>query len=350
LYDAGHYDDDMRIVLISFAVLLGGCDGSKNIDDDDDLGVDAAPLPPDAETVPDHRIVTGQATPIALVADETAVYWLDQGFRDELDNLQLGAILKRPHTGGDPEIIATGIERGWGLAVDDERIYWTALGDHTIRSVRKDGTDPQTLATGRDAPAIAVGGDRVVWRELGAVVSAAKDGSDVQVLDDAVSADALAIAADATHAYWESGPLIARAPLDGSGAIEDVATDRTAERLAVTPTHLFLATTVNEQKGYFVHATRIDLATGVAVDVAHEPGANPELAIAGGTTYLSVEDPTPPVVGALVRAEFAPGPRTTLAAGHPHISAIAVTESDVYWATTDASDPAHGGAISRLAR
>jgi hypothetical protein len=342
----------MRVGLTSVALLLCACEETPPVDDAE---VDAAPLAPDAEPVPDHRIVTGQATPIALVADETAVYWLDQGFRDDLDNPQLGAILKRPHTGGEPEIIATGIERGWGLAIDEERVYWTAPGDHTIHSARKDGTDAQTIATGYDAYAIAVGDARVVWREETAVVSASKDGADVHVLDDAAVAIAPTLAADATYAYWTTSNIsadadVVRAPLDGSGTMEGVATAYIAERLAITPTHLFFAGTTSPQDGYFAVVTRVDLATGVAVNIAREPGANPELAIADGRAYVSVEDPTPPVVGALIRADFDTGPRTTLAADQPHISGVAVTSEYVYWATFDAEDPAHGGAISRLPR
>jgi hypothetical protein len=359
LYGVGHYAGEMRVCLTSFAVILCACDGGGAAPIGDPVDAAAADaVPPDAEPPPDYRIATGQATPIAIVADETAVYWLNQGFRDELDNVQAGAILKRPHAGGDPEIIATGIERGWGLAIDEERVYWTAPGDHTIRSVRKDGTDAQTIATGYDAYAIAVGSARVVWREETAVVSAAKDGADVQVLDDAAVAIAPTLAADATHAYWTTTDLsanadVVRAPLDGSGTMEGVTNAYIAERVAITPTHLFHAGTTMPQEGYRVVVTRVDLATGVAVNVAREPGANPEIAIAGDTTYVAVDDfydPTPPAIGALIRADFDPGPRTALVADQPHISGVAVTSDYVYWATTDASDLAHGGAISRLPR
>ncbi len=114
-----------------------------------------------------------------LVADQDQLYWITG------PDLSDGAVYRVSVTGGSPVLVASGQVRPHGIAIDDERIYWTVHqnggDDGVIRSAPKAGGAVVDLLSGLSAPSgIAVGGGSVVFTSSavdGAVHRAPSDGS-----------------------------------------------------------------------------------------------------------------------------------------------------------------------------
>lgn len=169
--------------------------------------------------------------PFRIVADETHVYWTDEGTLGQND----GAVRRIPAGGGAVEAIAADLPTPRGLVldmengraksvfwtlfddngtimraevegggsignvetivtgqslpnhltIDDVYIYWTNRGDGTVRRVEKDapaGTAPFELANNQRSPGeIAVDGEFVYWVNEGTSAEMQLDGSVVRL-------------------------------------------------------------------------------------------------------------------------------------------------------------------------
>ena len=58
--------------------------------------------------------------------------------------------------GSDPQVIVTGQDFPYGVAVDANYLYWVNRGDNTVHLANLDGSDPQTLGSGQGAWGLAV--------------------------------------------------------------------------------------------------------------------------------------------------------------------------------------------------
>ncbi len=129
---------------------------------------------------------------------------------------------------GDPlpvELVA-GQQDPRGLALDDDHVYWTDVGDDAVRRVSKEGGAVQDLATKQQGPRnVFVQGDHVYWTnsasgtvlEDGTVNRVLREGGALQIL----AADQVApwgVYVDDEHVYWTSyvdNGQVLRMPKDG---------------------------------------------------------------------------------------------------------------------------------------
>lgn len=148
-------------------------------------------------------------TPASGIAvDATHYYWSskDDGLRSELKSAPMGA-----------ELLVT--DNGWALAVDDERIYYTAADGSVgqLRSVPKTGGDPAALSDFEPMKGVALDEEFVYWAAQagggrpGGIRKVSKGGGDVVEL--ATDPTAALLAVDKACVYWMNHEgLIQRAP------------------------------------------------------------------------------------------------------------------------------------------
>jgi hypothetical protein len=101
-----------------------------------------------------------------IATDAHFVYWME--------GKTVGAIKKKPKTGGDEIMLTQGIDiaRPQSLAADDSSLYWTELGagpgQGAVGKVSKAGGDAHLIATHQIVPqAIAVDGEFAYWVNFG---------------------------------------------------------------------------------------------------------------------------------------------------------------------------------------
>jgi len=102
------------------------------------------------------------AAPGLLAVDSSNVYWmnLDDGTGKN------GSLSWAPLDGSSGDRLAGGFRRAWGIAQDDDHIYWTGGKDCTIARIAKPGGSVDALATGVcQGRGIAVDADNVYWAD-----------------------------------------------------------------------------------------------------------------------------------------------------------------------------------------
>jgi hypothetical protein len=77
-------------------------------------------------------LASGQAGPRAIAVDATAIYWINEGSKDD------GAVMKLPLAGGKPVALATGRTQPTDIAVDGTAVYWTESGPGGVMKTSKD--------------------------------------------------------------------------------------------------------------------------------------------------------------------------------------------------------------------
>ncbi len=99
--------------------------------------------------------------PVALAMDGTTLFWATD---------PAGKILRldRASPGGTPVELASGQANPAGIAVGGDYVYWTNVGDGTVRRVPREGGTVSTIASGQKRPtAIAAAADLVAWTSSG---------------------------------------------------------------------------------------------------------------------------------------------------------------------------------------
>jgi hypothetical protein len=177
-------------------------------------------------------IVATLANAMGLAVDETSVYYGTKGTGPDYHD---GILYKVPKGGGQPAVLATGLNRPLHVVVDDTRVYWTnggdgVLPDGSIESILKTGADRKPITTGAIRPGDpTLAGDLLFWslreKPLGRIVAARKDGTDVapkDIVTGIANANGLQLAG--TTLVWATSPddpsitpTVERANLDGSG-------------------------------------------------------------------------------------------------------------------------------------
>lgn len=155
------------------------------------------------------NLATDQPEPADIKADDTHVFWANQG-RSGMNDGQV----MRARIGGEeaPIAIAAGQAAPFGVALDDEFVYWTnrERGGSVVRARKdSDGNGPFVTISNRGGTthALAVDATHVYWTvrdEIGRVMSAPKDSTGDGPFNELATeqGEVREIAIDATHVYW----------------------------------------------------------------------------------------------------------------------------------------------------
>jgi hypothetical protein len=167
--------------------------------------------------------------PDRTAADATGVYWTNAGTaRDSQD----GSVIVCAQAGCGslgPTVLASGLPRPRGIAIDDAYVYWANEGlstnpnGGTVMRVPKRGGRAETIASQQGAPVYLATDTTTLWwtsRGDGVVMTWSKSGGAAQVFADA-QAGAWDIAVDDSGVYWTTwGPsgAVSMCPKSGCDA------------------------------------------------------------------------------------------------------------------------------------
>jgi hypothetical protein len=135
-----------------------------------------------------------------VAADSSAAYWTDASS---------GTVQSVPASAGQPRTLATGRTGPYGLAVDDQYVYWAdtpfendALTQGSLLRVPKTGGQIVTLATSPEPYFLLVAKGWLYWSDLGGfVLRVPSAGGSVETIADNQLAPA-ALATDGLSLYW----------------------------------------------------------------------------------------------------------------------------------------------------
>jgi hypothetical protein len=134
--------------------------------------------------------------PTEIVADETAVYWIDAGTAGGSD----GKVSRLTVADGTIAQIAANLAGLSQIALDSDFVYWTTSSG-VFRCARVDGMPSEIVGSPVPARGIAVNSSTVFWSlQSGEVDSAPLDGGSVTHL--ATGAAPFHLAADDAALYW----------------------------------------------------------------------------------------------------------------------------------------------------
>ena len=127
-------------------------------------------------------ITGGEATVVApcvqvrgMLSDNHFLYWTEMGEGTK----DAGSVRRVSVSGGPVEVLASGLERPWGIAADDATIYWAENSDRagSINKRAKAGGPVYEIANGQRSPVhLAVDASNVYWgnAETGEVMTVNK--------------------------------------------------------------------------------------------------------------------------------------------------------------------------------
>jgi hypothetical protein len=136
---------------------------------------------------PSKTLVPMQQNPLAVVLDGDYVYWVNAGTLSvsaDKSTIKNGSIKRVEIGGGDPELLANNQAVPYAIAVDQEHVYWTNVGDGRVMRAPKNGGEAVPLATGQSNPvAIVVDSEPgfVYWANAGTAAKSFSDGSIMRV-------------------------------------------------------------------------------------------------------------------------------------------------------------------------
>jgi hypothetical protein len=176
----------------------------------------------------------GAGEPSDLAVEAGHLYWIriDRGLTDSPSD-DTSAIARANLDGSevDPSFIAGIPGPSFGLAANDQHLYWSEQNGGAIGRANLDGTsvDP-AFVTGLSAPyALAVSAQHLYWTSVDGIGRANLDGSAVNpsFISGVAPGEQFAggLALDAFHIYWTDGngavSFVGRANLDGTGVEQD---------------------------------------------------------------------------------------------------------------------------------
>lgn len=297
-------------------------------------------LAPTTGTV-DHYLVLGATAelgPYTSLGTTTARYF-DVTPAPEVDTYYLVEAVNGDGTSSDDSNVAfgEGFAPGTGL-------FWSDLSHGIINTANPDGTGAHRLLTGLNGGfGLAVDSNYLYWASTGddKIMRSDLDGTNVTTLvSDAADSHPYGVAVDATHVYWTDlqSQLIKRANLDGSNVTTLI--DGTGQlqpaAIALDGTYLYLGDVAGN--GRIMRANLNGTGLTTLVDTDPYPFA---VAVDAGHIYWAVTGPNEGAGGAIWRSNLNGTSPASIVSGQAHPAGIAVDSAHIYWAN------ANNGTISR---
>jgi outer membrane protein assembly factor BamB len=270
--------------------------------------------------------------PVDVAIDATYVYWL---------NSSAGQVRRVAKTGGQPATLSSSPGTyPWSLAVDLRNVYWTvpnfflAGTNAAVMELALDGGAPVALGTQLGEPTdIAVGATAVFWTASSGsaeVQTAPIDGGAVASFA-AGPAEGGPIAIDADNLYWSNGTDTYQAPLAGGAPLS---IGPAALALAVDAAYVYLA----YGDGSAGSVVRIPIGGGPATTLADSRPPSLVAVAVDATNVYWIEGDGTIGMGAVATMNKSGGTPVVLASGLQDPEAIAVDDTDVYFANTAAGE------------
>lgn len=109
-------------------------------------------------------IARGPALVFGIAVDDDGIFWSDRG--DITTTAGNGEVRKILYGSKQADVVQAGVRLPWGVATDEQFVYWVSNKDRegTIWRAQKKGSHVQSIATGQDAPVdVAVDARAVYW-------------------------------------------------------------------------------------------------------------------------------------------------------------------------------------------
>ncbi len=163
----------------------------------------------------DQSYINARASVYGVAVDEDHIYWTDR---------RGGAIGRASRSGGNVKRkLVTGLSSPHGMAVDSDYIYWADSGSDSIGRAALDGSgaDPNFITGTNGASDVAVDAHYVYWTNSGGIGRANLDGTGADLTF--IETVAYGVDVDSRHLYWAFygyGPNrggVGRANVNGTG-------------------------------------------------------------------------------------------------------------------------------------
>lgn len=203
------------------------------------------------------EIAATKGDPVLIAVDDTRVYWTVFDFSAPMSK---SILYSTPKAGGPVMKVLASETEVLSLAMDEDRLYWSnGLGE--VRSMSKAGGDSTLLAKGADKyhpGRIALDQERVYWTTVGdqALASAPKHGGPSTVLEKVVPG-LRGFAVDETRLFWRTETCggVYAAPKSGEPRVEVVHDDLGVMRLDQSGPCLYWVTPITfDTMGEQLHA------------------------------------------------------------------------------------------------
>ena len=310
-------------VLLAFALSACGSDEATGRSDSP-----AAVEPCTPDTCVPETLAAGLYMPGAIAVDDTNVYYSDQT-----------SVVAIPLAGGAPLSLAPGQGLPTSLALEDGRLYWTNFTEGTVRSVPVAGGTSTVLVSGQSYPQfVAVAAGEVYWVNSpgypDTVSVVPQEGGETVILYS-TSNSIDSIAADASGAYFtvggdpgspDAGMLVHASP-SGDEIVTLADEQSSPHDVVVRDGQLYWVTgeQLNEQTLLTMPATGgtpTALATALGISA---------LAVDDSDAYFATAATNPDPNGSLSWLPLAGGEPNVLVAGVSLVSGIALDRDFVYW-------------------
>ena len=278
-------------------------------------------------------LATLSNTPGKLVADDTALYWLDEA-----------AISHMPPTGGTPALLATAVNSPLDMIISQGDIVWTETtgaaygGIGAVKSVPRTGGSVTVLAQGgEDSPhRLAANGAWVYWTEgapgvfgvSGRIARVGAGGGIVETVVSGITSDSPPIAVSDTHVFVGDNFRIKKIPLAG-GVPETVALGSFYITDLVTD-----GTYVYWVEDDFSNVFKAPVGGGAvtllgAVPAGTAAGPAGPIRLQGGVVYWMTN------FDAIISVPAAGGTSQVVASGLPFLNDFVVEGANIYFSEND---------------
>ncbi len=204
--------------------------------------------------------------------DEHDLDELGRRRRDDVERAELGYRRsgRRAPCAGCTAVASLPLDSApYGLAVDENNVYWTNSGSHEVMEAKADGSSPLVLATMQNTPyAVHLAGGFVYWTSYsvdGVMRKTPIGGGAITDLVDAPATRDFAIGT--THIWWTREPDdVQRIPIGGgaedAGTVDLLTNNPLTNGITADATSIYW---VNRQDGYI---KRADLDFGFETPLA----------------------------------------------------------------------------------